>query len=217
MLRKCQSAAAKAAGTYNPAARDGKCSPPPARSCRACCPPPRCAALCYAAFILPNITALLSRESVALVSGQCGVPQWPGTTKLSRGVGEQRGHAWNAAPCLSCAARCGSAYQASPLWFYRRSFEASQWRKRGTAIAKRPRCCRVASTRSAVMCRRQSLHFVASAPDRLMTSEGLWSLAGHAATPAASAPSRSAVRHSGQSLRACQQHITALGLPAWQG
>jgi len=41
----------------------------------------------------PNITALLLRESVALVSGQCGVPQWPGSTKLSRGFGEQRGHA----------------------------------------------------------------------------------------------------------------------------
>lgn len=41
----------------------------------------------------PNITALLLRESVALVSGQCGVPQWPSTTKLSRGVGEQRGRA----------------------------------------------------------------------------------------------------------------------------
>ena len=40
----------------------------------------------------PNITALPLRESVALVSGQCGVPQWPGTTKLSRGVGQQRGH-----------------------------------------------------------------------------------------------------------------------------
>jgi len=41
----------------------------------------------------PIITALLLRESVALVSGQCGVPQWPGTTRLSRGVGQQRGHA----------------------------------------------------------------------------------------------------------------------------
>ena len=40
----------------------------------------------------PNITAFLLRESVALVSGQRGVPQWPGTTKLSRGVGQQRGH-----------------------------------------------------------------------------------------------------------------------------
>lgn len=39
------------------------------------------------------MTALLLRESVALVSGQCGVPQWPGTTRLSRGVGGQRGHA----------------------------------------------------------------------------------------------------------------------------
>ena len=41
----------------------------------------------------PNITAFVSRESVALVSGQCGVPQWPGNTKLSRGFGGQRGHA----------------------------------------------------------------------------------------------------------------------------
>jgi hypothetical protein len=40
----------------------------------------------------PNITAFHFRESVALLSGQCGVPQWPGTTKLSRGVGQQRGH-----------------------------------------------------------------------------------------------------------------------------
>jgi hypothetical protein len=34
----------------------------------------------------PNITVLLLRESVALLSGQCGVPQWPDTTKLSRGM-----------------------------------------------------------------------------------------------------------------------------------
>ena len=27
-----------------------------------------------------------------MVSGQCGVPQWPGTTKLSRGILQQRGH-----------------------------------------------------------------------------------------------------------------------------
>ncbi|MBK6385312.1 MAG: hypothetical protein IPF71_00050 [Rhodoferax sp.] len=47
----------------------------------------------FALVASPNITALLLRDSVALVSGQCGVPQWPGTTKLSRGVGEQRGHA----------------------------------------------------------------------------------------------------------------------------
>jgi len=40
----------------------------------------------------PNITAFHFRESVALVSGQCGVPQWPGTTKLSRGIFQQRGH-----------------------------------------------------------------------------------------------------------------------------
>ena len=40
----------------------------------------------------PNITAFVLRESVALVSGQCGVPQWPGTTRLSRGILQQRGH-----------------------------------------------------------------------------------------------------------------------------
>ena len=39
----------------------------------------------------PNITAFHLRESVALVSGQCGVPQWPGSTKLSSGFGQQRG------------------------------------------------------------------------------------------------------------------------------
>ena len=35
--------------------------------------------------------------------------------------GHQRGHARNAALCLSCAARCGATYQASPLCFARRS------------------------------------------------------------------------------------------------
>jgi hypothetical protein len=40
----------------------------------------------------PNITASHIRGSVVLVSGQCGVPQWPGSTRLSRGVGQQRGH-----------------------------------------------------------------------------------------------------------------------------
>ena len=40
----------------------------------------------------PNITAFVLRESVTLVSGQCGVPQWPGTTRLSRGILQQRGH-----------------------------------------------------------------------------------------------------------------------------
>ena len=34
----------------------------------------------------PNITAFHFRESAALVSGQCGAPHWPGTTRLSRGV-----------------------------------------------------------------------------------------------------------------------------------
>ena len=40
----------------------------------------------------PNITAFHLRKSVAMVSGQCRVPQCPGTTRLSRGFGEQRGH-----------------------------------------------------------------------------------------------------------------------------
>jgi hypothetical protein len=34
----------------------------------------------------PNITAFHIRVSVSLVSGQRGVPQWPATTRLSRGV-----------------------------------------------------------------------------------------------------------------------------------
>ncbi|OLP06846.1 hypothetical protein BLL52_1592 [Rhodoferax antarcticus ANT.BR] len=41
----------------------------------------------------PNITAFHFCNSVVLVSGQCGVPQWPGSTKLSRSFDEQRGHA----------------------------------------------------------------------------------------------------------------------------
>ena len=41
----------------------------------------------------PNITAFLSRESVASVSGNGGVPSLPITTKLSRSNGQQRGHA----------------------------------------------------------------------------------------------------------------------------
>ena len=41
----------------------------------------------------PNITAFLSRESVTSVSGNGGVPPLPGTTKLSRSFGEERGHA----------------------------------------------------------------------------------------------------------------------------
>ena len=32
------------------------------------------------------ITAFYFLESVALVSGQCRIPPWPGTTMLSRGV-----------------------------------------------------------------------------------------------------------------------------------
>lgn len=40
------------------------------------------------ALVAAHPTSPLSylRESVALVSGQCGVPQWSGTTRLSRGV-----------------------------------------------------------------------------------------------------------------------------------
>ena len=68
----------------------------------------------------PNITAFVLRESVALVSGQCGVPQWPGTTKLSRGVGRQRGHAGRPVFLLNCAARCGPVHPASPLSFCQR-------------------------------------------------------------------------------------------------
>ena len=68
----------------------------------------------------PNITALLLRESVALVSGQCGVPQWPGSTKLSRGVGQQRGHAGRPVFLIECAARCGPVHPASPLSFCQR-------------------------------------------------------------------------------------------------
>jgi len=58
----------------------------------------------------PNITAFVLRESVALVSGQCGVPQWPGTTRLSRGFGQQRGHAGR--PVFLIELRC--ALWASP-------------------------------------------------------------------------------------------------------
>jgi hypothetical protein len=58
----------------------------------------------------PNITAFHFRESVALVSGQCGVPQWPGTTKLSRGFDQQRGHAGR--PVFLIELRC--ALWASP-------------------------------------------------------------------------------------------------------
>jgi|GEM_PF-3287041 len=104
--------------------------------------------------------------------------QFTFSTTLRRSTGsahgQQRGHARNAALCLSCAARCGSTYQTSPLWSYRRPVGASQWRKRSTAIAKRPRCCRVTSASSAAMYRRQSLHFVAAAPDRLIVPGRLW-------------------------------------------
>ena len=64
----------------------------------------------------PNITALNVQRFVMLDSGQCGVPQWPGCTKLSRGVDLQRGHASRSDP-----ARCtlGSARPASPLYYVR--------------------------------------------------------------------------------------------------
>ena len=58
----------------------------------------------------PNITVFHFRESVALVSGQCGVPQWPSTTKLSRSFGGQRGHAGR--PVFLIELRC--ALWASP-------------------------------------------------------------------------------------------------------
>lgn len=51
----------------------------------------------------PNITAFHVRESVALVSGQCGVPQWPGTTRLSRGILQQRGHVPPPVAALGCS------------------------------------------------------------------------------------------------------------------
>ncbi len=49
----------------------------------------RCALVASA----PNIIAFLLRDPLALVSDQCGIPQWLGSTKLSHCVGEQRGHA----------------------------------------------------------------------------------------------------------------------------
>jgi hypothetical protein len=61
--------------------------PPPARSCRARC-------LLNGAARWRQRTQhhrFLSRESVAPVSGNDGVPPLPGTTKLSRSFGEQRG------------------------------------------------------------------------------------------------------------------------------
>jgi hypothetical protein len=72
----------------------------------------------------PNITTFHFRESVALVSGQCGVPQWLGSTKLSRGVGGQRGHAgqvlvsalWRRYGLGSLADRAGSAVDCGSAW-----------------------------------------------------------------------------------------------------
>ena len=69
------------------------------RSMRVCCLHQRghaghvaCSTALCAGGSAPNITAFHFRDSVAFVSGQCGVPQWPGTTKLSRGILQQRGH-----------------------------------------------------------------------------------------------------------------------------
>ena len=61
------------------------------------------------------------------VHRQCfaSVSQLTNCTTLRRATasapGHQRGHARNVALCLSCAARCGATYQASPLCFDRRS------------------------------------------------------------------------------------------------
>ena len=64
---------------------------------------------------VPNTTADLNRCSVVLASGKGGVPPLPSTTKLSPGVLLQRGHARHAAHGLALS-RCGSAYQAPPLY-----------------------------------------------------------------------------------------------------
>jgi hypothetical protein len=63
------------------------------------------------------------------------------------------------------------------------------------------------------MHRRQSLHFVATAPDRLESFGWRW-LRQTALMHPQRSPSSSAFRHSDQSLRSCQRHITTFGLPA---
>ena len=62
-----------------------------------------------------NTIADLSRCSVVPVSVQGGVPPCTGTTKLSRGSLQQRGHARHAALCTALS-RSGAAYQAPPLF-----------------------------------------------------------------------------------------------------
>ena len=126
--------------------------------------------------------------------------------------------------------RCGATYQASPLDLF--------WTAVGQSVAKAEYSYRQAALgHDSLAHRRQPVVAVTAVcqaaarsctaairctlwpprPDRLMSSERLWPLSDHAARPAASAPLSSAVRHSGQSLRSCPRHITALGLPAWQG
>jgi hypothetical protein len=67
-----------------------------------------------------NTTAYLSRCPVVPASGKGGVPPLPESTKLSRGVLHQRGHARHAAQ-KAAPSRCGSAYRAPPLDLVRQS------------------------------------------------------------------------------------------------
>ena len=66
--------------------------------------------------------------------------------------GHQRGHARNAALCLSCAARCRATYHASPLCFDRRSVGLAS--ARGSASPRADCTPRLAAHRagSAVAC-----------------------------------------------------------------
>ena len=131
---------------------------------------------------------------------------------------QQRGHVVHAAHCHAALHLLRSVH---PTQHHRFTSSGRLYLKSVAKAANRHcqalQSCRVVFSASAVMYRRQSLHFVAAAPDRLMPSERLLLLSDHAVTPATSAPSSSAVRHSGQSLRSCPRHITALGLHAWQG
>jgi hypothetical protein len=136
------------------------------------------------------------------------------TTMLSRGILQQRGDARNAALCWRGAARCGSAYQASPLWFYRRPVETgllatAEYRYRQkTAMLSRgfgPQRGHVPPPFAALLW-----------PPRLtagllLGGYGFGRLPRHTSSADLS---NNAVRHSGQSLRSCQRHITAFGLPA---
>jgi len=68
-------------------------------------------------------------------SVQGGLPPCTSTTRLSRSSLQQRGRARHAAHGLALS-RCGSAYQAPPLYLFWKSVVFSQWRKRSTAIAR---------------------------------------------------------------------------------